>query len=285
MKKRKIRVTACIITYNHEEFLRQCLDQAVNQKLEYEYDIVIGEDKSTDGTLEICKEYKRKYPELINLIEREKNLGLIGNWLDTLSRCTGDYIAICEGDDFWTDLSKLQKQVSFLEQNPEYTLCCTKVQTSKGNQVGVVNHSKIFGKVTLEDLLWKNQFGTCTAVFPAKNLIIPPFPNYKNFFTGDWPLWCSLLKQGVGYNMDCITAQYRVHAGGATSGRNRINTLKNKLEDRLLMMENFPAKKGIIKKYGLKIIFHYLWKSILLHKDYYNALLSNRKLVKDYILT
>ena len=165
---KKIKVSACIITYNHEKFIEDCLEAAISQKLDFDYEIIIGEDKSTDNTLAICKEYERAYPELIRVIERPENLGLIGNWMDTLDQCRGDYIAMCEGDDFWTDFLKLQKQVSFLENNPDYALSCTKVQTANGDQVGVVNHSKIFGKVTLDSLLRKNQFATCTAVFPSK---------------------------------------------------------------------------------------------------------------------
>jgi len=123
MKMSKIKVSACIITYNHEGFIRECLEGAVNQKVNFEYEIVIGEDNSSDSTKQICIEYAEKYPNLIKFFAREKNLGMIGNWINTIKNCKGKYIALCEGDDYWTDPLKIQKQVEFFEANPYFGLC------------------------------------------------------------------------------------------------------------------------------------------------------------------
>jgi glycosyltransferase involved in cell wall biosynthesis len=278
-KKSKIKVTACIIAYNHEKFIKKCLDGAVSQNLNYEYQIVIGEDKSPDGTLKICEKYQEKYQNLIKLIKRPKNLGMMGNWLATLRECDGDYIALCEGDDYWTDTSKLQKQVDFLEKNPGYALCGTR--TKRINEKGEIgeNTGKQYGEIKLEDVLWQNQFGTCTVVLRKTCLELPPFKNYFDFFGADWQLWCSLLDKGPGYNLNDLTAIYHEHSAGASSGRNRNKILKNKLEDRILMMENFPEKMKIIKRYGLRIIFHYLWKSALMQRQYTLALFKNRVLI------
>ena len=283
MNKKKVKVSACIITYNHEKFIRNCLDAAVKQKLDFDYEIIIGEDKSTDNTLTICKEYEQEYPNLIKVIDHTKNLGMIGNWIATLEKCTGDYIALCEGDDFWTDNLKLQKQVTFLVENEKFTLCGTKVRSLDESKVQGESEGKKYGEIVLDEVLRKNQFTTCTAVLKKSAMQLPPWQNFRSFFTVDWPLWCSLLKKGKGYNFNLVTAQYNIHSGGATSGRNRINTLKNKLEDRILMIDNFPHKKSIIKKYGIKIIFHYTWKSLIGKKDYYKALVENKKLVKTYM--
>lgn len=284
MENKKIKVTACIITYNHEKFLRECLEGAIHQKLDYDYEIVIGEDKSTDETLKICKEYQQKYPDLIKLIERPKNLGLIGNWIDTLSRCEGDYIGLCEGDDFWTDPIKLQKQVDFLEENKSYSLCATKTQRINEKGEKGENTAKMYGEISFDDVLRQNQFGTCTVVLRSKFLEIPFFDNLNGFFGADWPLWCFMLSKGPGYNIKDLTATYHVHSGGASSGRDKINILRNKLEDRMLMIDNFPEKKKIIKNYGLKIIFHYTWKSLMGQKKYYKALWVNKKLVSSYLI-
>jgi glycosyltransferase involved in cell wall biosynthesis len=116
-------VSACIITYNQELYIRDCLQGAISQNLNYQYEIVIGEDCSTDRTLQICKEFERKYPNTIKLLPSTKNLGMAGNWERTISQCTGKYIAICEGDDFWIDPYKLQKQIYFLEENKEFSMC------------------------------------------------------------------------------------------------------------------------------------------------------------------
>lgn len=127
------KVSACIITYNQEEYIKNCLDGALKQVLEYDYEIVIGDDCSTDNTFKICKEYAEKYPNKIRLLSREKNMGMAGNWVDTIQNCQGKYIAICEGDDYWTDTNKLQKQVSFLEANAHYALTFHKVSVLKTN--------------------------------------------------------------------------------------------------------------------------------------------------------
>ena len=283
MEKKTPRITTCIFAYQHEKFIKKCLEGAVNQVLDDEHLIIIGEDKSSDKTLEICREYQQKYPELIKVIERNPNVGMMANWLETLKLCQSEYIAICEGDDYWIDNSKLQKQITFLDENPEYVFCSTR--TKRINEKGEFgeNVGKKYGRIILDDVLWKNEIGTCTIVFRSKFLNIPPFENYKSFFGLDWQMWCSLLKNGPGYNLKDLTAIYHEHNGGASSGRDRKKILKNKLEDRMLMIDNFPEKKAIIKKYGLKIIHHYLWKSATFHKNYLRAAYSNRKIIKDFI--
>ena len=120
-------VSACIITYNQEDYIRECLEGAVSQLVSFDYEIVIGDDCSTDNTFAICQEFALKYPKIVRLFPRKKNLGMIGNWIKTIEDSKGKYIALCEGDDYWTDPLKLQKQVDFLEANLEYVLCFNKV--------------------------------------------------------------------------------------------------------------------------------------------------------------
>lgn len=119
----EIKVSICIITYNQEDFIRECLDGAVMQIVDFRYEIIIGEDCSTDKTLEICTEYAAAYPRLIKIFKSDINLGMQGNWINSIQNCEGKYIALCEGDDYWTDRTKLQKQVDFLDSNSDYVLC------------------------------------------------------------------------------------------------------------------------------------------------------------------
>lgn len=134
----KVKVSACIITYNQQAYIGECLDGAVKQQVNFDYEIVIGEDHSTDDTLKICREYAQKYPNLIRLIPRESNLGMAQNWVNTIQNCTGKYIAICEGDDYWTDPFKLQQQVDFLESHPDCVLTFHAVEI-RNNQNKIVN--------------------------------------------------------------------------------------------------------------------------------------------------
>ncbi|MCM4157120.1 glycosyltransferase [Gramella sp. AN32] len=115
-------ISVCIITYNQEDYIEKCLKGAIEQNFKGEYEIVIGEDYSTDKTREICKKYSKNYPDRIRLIERPENIGVMKNFISTLILCRGKYIAICEGDDYWTDTNKLQKQFDAMEKNLDINL-------------------------------------------------------------------------------------------------------------------------------------------------------------------
>lgn len=117
-----ILVSINCITYNHEKFIDKAIESFINQITDFEFEIVIGEDCSTDGTLEIVKEYEKQYPSLIRLITDSKNVGMSKNSRRILDASVGEYIAICEGDDYWTDPFKLQKQVDFFKRHKECSL-------------------------------------------------------------------------------------------------------------------------------------------------------------------
>jgi len=116
-------LTICTVAYNQEKFITQTLDGFVMQRTDFKFEAIVGDDCSTDGTAKIISDYARKYPEIIKPVLRTKNIGAVSNSSDVLTKATGKYIALCEGDDYWTDPLKLQKQVDFLEANPEYAIC------------------------------------------------------------------------------------------------------------------------------------------------------------------
>ncbi|QYA26032.1 glycosyltransferase [Gramella sp. MT6] len=115
-------VSICIITYNQENYIEECLKGAINQNFNGKFEIVIGEDNSTDKTGQICKEFSLKYPNRVRLLKRAENLGVMKNFISTLMSCKGNYIAVCEGDDYWTDNYKLQRQFDVMEKNPSIDL-------------------------------------------------------------------------------------------------------------------------------------------------------------------
>lgn len=115
-----IKVSVVMATYNHEKYIGHALESAINQKTDFKYEILVGEDCSTDGTAKIVKEYAEKYPDKINARIREKNLGMSGNIVDLMMAAKGEYIAFLEGDDYWIDENKLQKQADFLDNHPEH---------------------------------------------------------------------------------------------------------------------------------------------------------------------
>ena len=103
-----------MITYNHEKFIAEAIEGVVMQKTNFQFELVIGEDCSTDNTRAICIEYQKKYPDIIRLRLPETNQGMMLNWINNINSGRGKYIALCDGDDYWTDPYKLQKQVDFM---------------------------------------------------------------------------------------------------------------------------------------------------------------------------
>lgn len=212
--KHNLLVSACIITYNQEKYIRQCLEGAINQKVDFDYEIIIGEDKSTDATLAICSEYAAKYPHLVKLINRSKNLGVAGNWAETIQACSGKYIALCEGDDYWTDMNKLQKQVHFLEANPGYTICFHKVLVLKNNELvddWITAPPK--DATDIHDLIESgNYIHTPSVIFRNRNIVVPaPFLISP---TVDFFLYVLLTQDGAAIKyLDEVMCVYRYGVG------------------------------------------------------------------------
>ena len=116
-------LTVVTITYNHEQHIRQCIEGVLAQKTSFPIEFIIADDCSTDGTRAICEEYAKKLPDIIRLVSSSANVGAVENEQRALLAAKGKYIATCEGDDYWTDTLKLQKQVDFLESHPDFSVC------------------------------------------------------------------------------------------------------------------------------------------------------------------
>ena len=120
-----IRVIVLIITYNHEMYIAQAIESVLMQETNFGYEIVIGDDCSTDRTREILIEYQKKYPDSIRLLLHKINLGANANYRKAYAECNSEYLAYLEGDDFWIDRKKLQKQFEFMENNKDFSMCFT----------------------------------------------------------------------------------------------------------------------------------------------------------------
>lgn len=226
MNKKTLSI-ACA-TYNHEKFIAQTLDGFLMQKTDFDFEIVVGEDCSTDNTRRILLEYDRKHPGKFKLLLNEKNLGMSANGIHTVQACEGKYIALCEGDDYWTDPQKLQKQVDFLETNPDFVTCHHRAEIldEKTNTFSLTNAQK---EITGTDDLFKGCFiTTCTCVFRNGHL-----DNLYPLVTKDWALHLLLSMHGKIYFMSDVMSVYRRHAGGWTFGstvanlKSDIETIKN----------------------------------------------------------
>lgn len=183
-----------MITYNHEAFIAQAIEGVLMQITNFRFELIIGEDFSTDKTREICIEYQKKYPELIKLLPSDKNLGMQENGLRTIKACTGKYIALCEGDDYWTDPYKLQKQVDFLEANEDAVICYHPMIELFQDGAMVPQKRSVFHVPisTRQTLFNVNFISTLTVVFKSEFLNLSLLSNIQTAM-GDYPLYLSLL--------------------------------------------------------------------------------------------
>jgi glycosyltransferase involved in cell wall biosynthesis len=210
-----MKASVCMITYNHKEFIAQAIESVMMQQTDFDYELVIGEDCSTDGTREICLTYREKYPDKIRLFLHEKNLGMIRNYAETFSRCTAQYVAVLDGDDYWTAPHKLQKQVDFLEAHPDYAICFSRtealVEDESCDPFSMPSPERAKPTYTVEDLLEANMIANSSVMY--RNGLVTGFPEW--FFRleiSDWPLHILMAQHGkIGYLDDAMVA-YRVHA-------------------------------------------------------------------------
>ncbi len=214
-----MKLSVLIITYNHERFVAQAIESVLAQRVNFDYDIVIGEDCSTDGTRAVIQEFQRRYPERIVAFFRERNVGGLRNLEATLPACRGQYLAILEGDDYWTCPNKLQRQVEFLDSHPKYAISCHRVrfldETGSGQAGSHPPHPA--GSYTIEDLLRGNFVMTGSAVVRRDLVALLP-PSFSDLKAGDWARSVLTARHGTIELMDDIMAVYRLHAGGAWSG-------------------------------------------------------------------
>lgn len=222
-------VSICCVTYNHAPFIRKCLDGFLMQTTNFPIEILIHDDCSTDGTTEIIREYEAKYPDLIFPLYEEENQysrGGAGKMdLYNYNRARGKYVAYCEGDDYWTDPQKLQKQVDFMEANLEYSVCfhafqeydvrSGKINTIKFSELQTMNDSKV--DVTPEMYLSHSYWGQpLTMLFRVSMFNFSWRQQYK-YYRDTHEIY-HLLRAGKGMFMDFIGGEYIRHDGGiATS--------------------------------------------------------------------
>jgi glycosyltransferase involved in cell wall biosynthesis len=221
---KKAMVSVCMITYNHEPYIRQAIDGILMQKTDFPFELFIGEDCSKDNTRQICLEYKEKYPDKIKLLCPEKNLGAQQNFIQTVNMCNGKYIAFCEGDDYWTDPMKLQKQLDFMEANIKYSLCYCRFKTFnqetkeyKDDENGHLFNENIDRiEFDLERFYLGWHIGTQTMLFRKSLFDADACKKYKYF--RDIHLVSNLLMAGKGTCLNFFGAVYRKHSVGIHTG-------------------------------------------------------------------
>jgi len=239
-------LSVCIITYNHEEYIRDAIEGVLMQKVNFNYEIIIADDYSTDNTRKIILGYSEIYPNIFKLIFQEKNVGAAQNWLDLISFPKSKYIAYFEGDDYWTDPNKLQKQVDFLETSPEYSLCFHNayVKSNIPESEGFFNKFTKNKAISLEEVIeW---------VIPSSSIVfrgsILPLPAWsKMIYSGDMTLALIAFMNGKLYSMrDCMSVYRHFFNNDSLTARSR--TFKSGyVQDQHILLYTFfdQETKGI----------------------------------------
>jgi glycosyltransferase involved in cell wall biosynthesis len=225
-------VSIMMTTYNHEKYIAQAVESVVSQETDFPYEIIIGEDCSTDNTKEILLNLQKNHSEKVFLRLREENIGRRKNFLDVLNNCRGDFVAILEGDDYWNSPHKLQKQVDFYKNHPDCTICFHSVlkQYEENNEKDrTFRPSPVKDIYTIDDLFEKNFISTCSVMY--RNNLITEFPEWiQDIPAADWPLNILIARYGdIGY-IDETMAVYRVHPQGVWSPQLKDQKIRNKIK-------------------------------------------------------
>jgi len=217
-----VKVSVLMITYNQDQFIGQAIESVLSQQVDFEYELVIGEDCSTDRTREIVASFGAKFPDRIRLLLPKSNLGMQENFKATLAACSGQYVAVLEGDDYWTSPLKLKRQVEFLDAHSDCAMCFHSVVRSSltGDQPESILPDSRYkqDRYTTRDLLVANFIPTCSVMF-RRGLFgeLPDWMGTLGF--SDWPIHILNSECGsIGY-INQTMGVYRVHSEGAWSGR------------------------------------------------------------------
>ncbi|HWY10649.1 MAG TPA: glycosyltransferase [Bacteroidia bacterium] len=255
MNEPEITVSVFMVTYNHEKYIAQAIESVINQKTNFQFELVIGEDCSTDNTRTIVESYKNKYPAIIKTVFQKHNVGIKANVESVFVNCKSKYVAILEGDDYWTDNNKLQKQIDFLENNLDYSCCFHNVKTIvDDNKSRTWNFCKFKNdrSFTFDDIINDNFIPTCSVVF-RNNITWDFLIKLRSIMAGDWFLHIYNSEKGKIYFMNEFMGVYRVHPNGQWAGLTQIEGIRFKINslfdiDRAFDFRNTDKIREIIFK-------------------------------------
>lgn len=257
-----LMLSVLVITYNQENFISQTLDSILSQRHGYGYEIVIGEDCSTDGTRKIVEEYAAKYPDVIRPVYNSPNKGLIRNYFETLALCKGKYIMECAGDDWWLP-GKVKRQIEFMEEHPEIDLNYGNVYIS---ELGNERKSKNQGYTDFKDLIKLNSIPAvtiCVKNTAIKNYIAKVNPLERNWLMEDYPIWLWISLNGRIAYLDDFFAVYRI-VENSISHQSDVFKQAKFIQSEYDIRNYFREKKNIkIQNFDMSVtMFNLLFKQI-----------------------
>lgn len=270
-----IKVSVVILTFNQAAFIGDTIESALNQTTNFDYEILVGDDFSTDGARDIILDYQKRYPNKVKAVLHSKNLGQNGlfNTIETLKLAQGQYIAPLDGDDYWTSPHKLQKQVDFMDSHPDYSACFHNalITFEDGSPSVEVNRPDQKKKIEVEDLIGEDEiwFMATSAVMFKNHLMYYPEWFLKST-SGDIPRYVILAKHGpIGYVPELMSV-YRKNKGGAS--------FKDHYRDERFLTNRIMMYEGINKETDYKFD-----KSLRRNiARYYRMMLDARQLSGSY---
>lgn len=245
-----LMVTVNCLVYNHEPFLRQCLDGFVMQKTTFKFEVIVHDDASTDRSADIIREYAERYPNIIRPVFEKENQYSKGVTRELLHiffvpKCSSKYIAYCEGDDYWTDPLKLQTQVDFMERHPEYSICSHWYSIVERNKT-ITDPQPIYYRVPYENdgaikyhefTYFKGWFTQPLTCLYRNVKSLWEIPSEKYPFIVDTIFFYYVLKCGKGALLGKNMGVYRKHPGGIYSGASTLANCKRNVNDFYCMYE------------------------------------------------
>ncbi len=240
-------VSICSITYNHGKFIAKSLDSILMQETNFPFEIIIRDDCSTDNTATIVREYAEKFPHIISTVletENQYSKGVRGS-IVLYQKVVGKYVAMLEGDDYWRDKLKLQKQVDFLDENSDYAVSyCNSIVVDENDKLVSKTRYSLPKEYSSEQMLLTEAYiPTNTAMF-RKVLTLSP-EKFNNTLSVDTLLWHLLGHHGKSkYQENIISSAYRVHSGGVYSSLEEIEKFKNgmKIKQQLIKLSQDDSK-------------------------------------------
>ena len=225
------KISVVITTYNHEKYVNQCLESILSQQGDFSLEIIVGDDCSTDNTRDTVQQSLDQYPRTVHLLPYRQNLGITKNLERCLDACSGRYVAICEGDDYWTDRHKLQKQKELLETHPEYSMCFSAVMLYYEDSNKYVPHGDQVNLqkdcITTEDLIGKNYIGNFSCCMYRTEVVRMLPKSIFDIFTVDWMFNMACGQIGnIGYIRQYMSV-YRLHSGGAWTGKRQLEKMED----------------------------------------------------------
>lgn len=245
----EILVSIHCLVYNHEPYIRDCLEGFVMQKTNFPFEAIVHDDASTDKSADIIREYAEKYPHIIKPIYQTENQysqknGAIGRAINAITR--GKYIALCEGDDYWTDPLKLQKQVDFLESHPDYSMSCTDAVVQKGENILNWKRYPVNCEISFYDVVGKRGAWIYTASMLYRKEHMRDYPDFaRKCHVGDYPTAIHLALKGKVYFFAEKMVTYRYMHPGSWSISTKINdAFYSKWLSEIRMLQGFNDISG-----------------------------------------